>query len=288
MLENVVSDVWVTWERISQNTCSTLQVVVRCIDYKTGWLILYKLSHWISRLSVVRICIRSGDYRTLDAGIDDGKWFAAKAIKANNDLKRNYKLIPVPLTPTVGWHAFLSQNIPSLFNYGYTYYYTLESIQHFSCQDKDNGLGYMTDKPMKNGKKYVDSGFLHDMMDNANDEHYFVRAHVWPSTKTDLPHNVVVVLSVISGAVIHASCEPCRASSLGRCSHVVAVLFSILDHIKKHGPTLLKPCTSQECSWNKGKKRDKNPRRVSDAKYQKTFINILMLLVLSPILTCCI
>ena len=69
----------------------------------------------------------------------------------------------------------------------------------------------MTDKPMKNGKKYVDSGFLHDMMDNANDEHYFVRAHVWPSMKTDLPHNAVVVLSVNSGAVIHASCEPCRA-----------------------------------------------------------------------------
>ena len=89
----------------------------------------------------------------------------------------------------------------------------------------------MTDKPMKNSRKYVDSGFVHDMMENANDEHYFVRAHVWPSTKTDLLHNVAVVLSVISGAVIQASCEPCRASSLGRFSNVVAVLFSILDHI---------------------------------------------------------
>ena len=27
------------------------------------------------------------------------------------------------------------------------------------------------------------------------------------------------------------------------------------------------PCTSQECSWNKGKKRNKNPRTVSDATY---------------------
>ena len=102
----------------------------------------------------------------------------------------------------------------------------------------------MTDKPMKNGRKYVDSRFVHDMMDNASDEHYFVRAHVWPSMKTDLLLNVILVLSVNSGAVIHASCEPCRASSLDRCSHVVTVLFSILDHIKKHGPILLKPCTS--------------------------------------------
>ena len=109
----------------------------------------------------------------------------------------------------------------------------------------------MTDKPMKNGRKYVDSGFVHDMMDTGTSQHYSVRAHVWPSMKTDLPHNVVVVSSVNSGAVIHASCEPCRASSLGRCSHVVAVLFSILDHLTKHGALITKPCTSQECSWNK-------------------------------------
>lgn len=125
----------------------------------------------------------------------------------------------------------------------------------------------MTDKPMKNGRKYVDSGFVHDMMDTGTSQHYFVRAHVWPSMKMDLPHNVVIVLSVNSGAVIHTSCEPCRASSLGRCSHVVAVLFSILDHVTKHGALISKPCTSKECSWNKGKKRNKDPRRLSGAKY---------------------
>lgn len=68
--------------------------------------------------------------------------------------------------------------------------------------------------------------------------------------------------------MIRASCEPGRALSLGRCSNVIAVLFSILDHVKKHRPILSKPCTSQECSWNKGKKRNNNPRQVSNAKYQ--------------------
>ena len=61
----------------------------------------------------------------------------------------------------------------------------------------------MTDMPMKNGRKYVDSGFVHDMIDTVNNEHYFVRAHVWPSMKTHLTHNVVVVLSLNSVAVIH-------------------------------------------------------------------------------------
>ncbi|CAH3122847.1 unnamed protein product, partial [Pocillopora meandrina] len=75
-------------------------------------------------------------------------------------LRRNYKLFLVPLIPTVGWHAFPSQNIPSLFNYEQTYHYALESIQHFSREDQDNRLGYMTDKPVKNSIKNGDSGFV--------------------------------------------------------------------------------------------------------------------------------
>ena len=68
-------------------------------------------------------------------------------------------------------------------------------------------------------------------------------------------HNVLIVLSVTSGAVIHASCQPCKVAALGRCSHVVAVLFTLLDHAQEHGAVLTKPCTSQECTWNKGKKK---------------------------------
>ena len=60
----------------------------------------------------------------------------------------------------------------------------------------------MTDKPLKNGRKYVDSGFVHDLMDNKTNEHYFLRGHVWPSMRTELPHNVLVILSVTSGAVL--------------------------------------------------------------------------------------
>ena len=44
-------------------------------------------------------------------------------------------------------------------------------------------------------------------------------------------------------------------------------MFSVLDYVKKHGPVLAKPRTSEECSWNKGKKRNKNPGRISEAKY---------------------
>ena len=85
--------------------------------------------------------------------------------------------------------------------------------------------------------------------------------------RNELPHNVLIILSVSSGAVIHASCDPCKVFALGRCSHVVAVLFSLLDHVNEQGSTISTPCTSKECSWNKGKKRDKNPERLSEVKY---------------------
>ena len=68
-------------------------------------------------------------------------------------------------------------------------------------------------------------------------------------------------------AVIHASCVPCKASELGCCSHVVAVLLSIVDHVKIHGPKTTTPCAGKECTWIIGRKRKKNPQRLSSADY---------------------
>ena len=69
-------------------------------------------------------------------------------------------------------------------------------------------------------------------MDANSKDYYFVRAHVWPSMRTELLHNVSVVLSNLSGAVIHAFCEPCKVPALDSCSHVVAVLLFVLDQLK--------------------------------------------------------
>ena len=114
------------------------------------------------------------------------------------------------------WRVFPSHNIADPFNYGDIHYYALESIQNVNVtEENDEGLGHMTDKPLKNGRKYVDSGFVHDVMDTLTADPYLVRAHVWSSLKAELPHNVVVALSVNSVAVIHASCEPCRACLFG-------------------------------------------------------------------------
>ena len=150
-------------------------------------------------------CINAGNHHTLDPSIDDGKWFAAKTIKESCAVQQSCQVVSFPVIPSTGWRAFPSHNIPDLFNYGHVHYYALESIQNVNVtEENDEGLGHITDKPLKNGRKCVDSGFVHDVMDTLTADHYLVRAHVWPSMKTELPHNVVVALSVNSGAVIHA------------------------------------------------------------------------------------
>lgn len=63
------------------------------------------------------------------------------------------------------------------------HFYAVESIDDaVNSDDSEEGVGHMTDTPMKNGRKYVDSRFVYDTMDNVNDEHYFSRAHVRSST----------------------------------------------------------------------------------------------------------
>lgn len=225
-------------------------------------------------------CIRSGNHRSLDVSIDGGKWLTAKVLgitspqsavpKTDCKKKQGIAIAGSPALPLPAeWNKFQSKDIPPYYNYGHIYHYSLESIKDITPSDdnEDNRIDHMTDKPLKNARKYVDSGFVHDVTDAKSKDYYFIRAHVWPSMRSDLPHNVFVILSNLSGAVIHASCEPCKVSALGRCSHIVAVLMFVLDHAEKHGHAASAVCTSQPCSWNKGKKRDKNPQKLSDADY---------------------
>lgn len=106
-----------------------------------------------------------------------------RKLGVTNDYCNVKNMVSIPVEPITGWRKFPSQGIPTLFNYGHVHY-ALESIQSTvvsTGEENDHGLGHMMDKPMKNARKYVDSGFVHDVMDAQSADHYFVRAHVWSS-----------------------------------------------------------------------------------------------------------
>ena len=119
-------------------------------------------------LKRVSDCIKSGNHHALDPSIDDGKWFSAKVFEENAKVQANCSLSSLPFVPSTSWRAFPTQNIPSLFNYRHVHYYALESVQDINgAEEIEDGLGHMTDKPLKNGRKYVDSGFVYDIMDTV-------------------------------------------------------------------------------------------------------------------------
>ena len=150
-------------------------------------------------ISCVGDCLKSGNHYVLDSSIDEAKWLQAKILKENNINRTHLKDLRVPQTPKSGCRVFPSQDIPSLFIYGFVYHYTLESLpvveenlnnNEDEKNPQDTGLGHMTDKPFTVGAKYLDSGFVQNLSDNKSNEHYFVRAHVWSSMQSDFPHNV--------------------------------------------------------------------------------------------------
>ena len=49
----------------------------------------------------------------------------------------------------------------------------------------------------------------------------------------------------------------CKASALERCAPVAALLLKLSDAVHDEGSTI-KPSMSQPCTWNRGKKREKN------------------------------
>ena len=66
--------------------------------------------------------------------------------------------------------------------------------------------------------------------------------------------------------MLDASCD-CKASALGLCRNVSALLLFLDGHVKQHGNDSVQSCTSLPCRWNVGSKRTKNPQDVHKATY---------------------
>ena len=52
-----------------------------------------------------------------------------------------------------------------------------------------------------------------------------------------------------------------------RCAYIAALLLFLDEHVKTSGYCMTLPSTSNPCEWNKGKKREKNPKLLHKASY---------------------
>ena len=110
-----------------------------------------------------------------------------------------------------------------MFNEGHIYHHLVESLQGHvddSSDLDDLTLDSHTSKPLRRGEQFYVSGHITDMKDNLSADKlcYYVKANVLASMK-QVSYETVVTLSGNSCFMLAASC-PCKASALGRCSHV--------------------------------------------------------------------
>jgi len=80
---------------------------------------------------------------------------------------------------------------------------------------------------LERAMQYVDSGNVIRMRYLEEGDHVFVKGEVLVSYKTEV-HNTTVAISLVTGDVCDALCEPCKVKDLRRCNHVAALLLRIL------------------------------------------------------------
>ncbi|KAJ8300509.1 LOW QUALITY PROTEIN: hypothetical protein KUTeg_022028 [Tegillarca granosa] len=170
-------------------------------------------------------------------------------------LKSKYRL--------ASWNLFPSVNLPNHFNHGQIHHHIVESVQFINnneLSDEDDDIDDLhTAKPMKKGKDFFKSGHVQAMKDCERNGKYFLKAKVMASYNAGAFYDTNVQISKESGFMRHS----CVASCMGHCSHVSALLFALEDFIENYGTD----CTSRKCEWNKGRTKERNPKRVAETDY---------------------
>lgn len=131
--------------------------------------------------------------------------------------------------------------------------------------DSTTIVDFSTAKPLQRGKKFVESDHLRNVLVSLTDRKKFfcIKCNVKASYKKN-EYDVRVMVNPENGKVIIGECN-CKASSLGRCSHVTALLYGLLNYriaSEKNEPA----CTSKLCVWNQGRKI-KKPLRIEERQY---------------------
>lgn len=202
----------------------------------------------------------------IDVGIDQGKWVQSAKVKQDSNSGFD---ITCPSFPS-NWNKFPSIQAPQAFHEGAIYNYLVSScvvtaaeIPVGELSNEENGsphiIDFSTAKPMKRGQNYVDSGRVFDVYDALNDLcMYCIKCTVEASYTKGKFYAVRVMINPFTGQVVTGECN-CKGSSLGRCSHVSALLRMVLKFCN-HTEEI--PCTSKRCEWNQGRKL-KEPKQIA-------------------------
>ncbi|KAK3931102.1 Alkaline nuclease, partial [Frankliniella fusca] len=226
----------------------------------------------------------------IDPKVDGGMWYKMA-------LEKHQKLVVSGEIsfPSRNWDTFPSRDIPLSFNFGQIYNYLVETMPEYhelgdlsaisDSSGEDDVVESIADplddiesecrqrnKKVRRGLQYVKSGNIRKVEDCREGKYYFIKAQVRASMELKA-YNVMVAISQISGSVWKCICDDaCPQSTLGRCSHVSALLLYLWSHIRLNGHAGI-TCTSKPCAWDKGSLR-RNPGNTKEKQYTSFKMNI--------------
>lgn len=213
----------------------------------------------------------AGKAEDLLVSIDGGKWYGKKVQQVLNQVQAKGDPTcssAVPVLPVVGWKEFPSVKVPSDYSYGTIYEHIITNAKLSGLDgDPDITTDFNTTKPMMKGRQFFLSGHVKYVEDCSKNGYYFLKSKVMASYSISTTYNVSITLRNTDSTIVDASCD-CKASTMGRCNHVAALLFALEDYTVQFGFDI-PACTSLLCSWNVGRKRSKDPAPAHEPRYKK-------------------
>ncbi|KAK7485983.1 hypothetical protein BaRGS_00022735, partial [Batillaria attramentaria] len=193
----------------------------------------------------------------IDISIDGGKWYQLQCQKTNDTAEVKSSKLPVPPVTLTGWNNFPSVAIPKYFNNGHIYHYIVESAcVNGQASSPDEIMDVKTSKPLRRGLDFFKSGHIQDMKDCRRGNFYFCKSTVRASFENKA-YDVLVTIDSNTGVVKDGSCD-CKASAMGKCSHISGLLQAIADYQSRFGS---EACTSKPSFYSKeveyGKEKEK-------------------------------
>ncbi len=155
--------------------------------------------------------------------------------------------LPTVPTPLIANWSKSPGIVPRGFSYTSMYEYLLKREITILARDGveiDRLPLPVADKPLVKGFNFYGSGHVGDMKFNVTGNICHAWGHVTASMKQQ--RYLTKVALDASGIIMTASCE-CPAGQGGKCNHVAAVLFWILDHKDLQAP---QSCTEQPQAWH--------------------------------------
>ncbi|KAK7092350.1 hypothetical protein V1264_008104 [Littorina saxatilis] len=134
----------------------------------------------------------------IDVKLDSGKWYEL-AVQSLTDANPPVPSAQPPVPPVTGWAVFPSTKIPKYFNKGQIFHYIVESAT-FADSTVDMPVDIKTEKPLKRGKQFFESGHVQDMEDccvcsSSAGELYYLKSIVRASFD-DGQYNVLAAIDI--------------------------------------------------------------------------------------------